>query len=308
MGNIFSPDNIGGDNINAGEISPDYITAILGRMAPFREREEDRERAFQREMLQLQQKGQLENIARQMQGRQVEQQERPMNYAYQPSISEYQRGTLGLREQELRQKGELGRGSLDIRQQLAENPELLQNIRGNQALEQIAARLLGQKEMLGTRGEQGVNLQQMRGIQGMEQIGARGTQQESLQKMRGEQRLGEIEATGGQARETQAEKPILELSPTQERARQNNAIRKLVNTRPELSQFLKANFSGGYDVIPPSSRGGPTQEQFNEINQIIFGRTEDITLKPQGTKPATVKTPVKPVVAPVKSKYKLSIQ
>jgi len=189
MGNIFSPGGEGiNNNGNSGEINPDYITAIMNRMVPFEQEKEDREFRRQKEMFQLQNKAHLDNIARQIQTKQPQQQEQQsMAVHYQPSISEYQRGTLGLREQELRQKGELGRGSLDIRRELADNPEQLQSMRGNQALEQIAARLLSQKDLLGTRGEQGIDLQQMRGTQGMEQIGARGDVQKDIQDIRGTQ-------------------------------------------------------------------------------------------------------------------------
>lgn len=278
MNQMFPTGGGFGGGSNYGEMSPDYITDVLNRVVPFVQQSEDRERDFQREMFRMQQKAHLDNIAKQMVAPQ--QREEMPQIRYQPSISEYQRGTLGLREKELEQKGELGRAGLDIRQQLADNPELLQTIRGNQALEQIAARLAGQRDIQGMRGEQATELQGMRGQQGMEQIGARGTIQKELQGTRGEQALVQIGARGAQARETQAEKPITPESATQNRVRQENVVRELKTKRPDLAPFITKDINGSF-IITPVGRNGPTQEQFNEINQKIFGYNEDITLKPE---------------------------
>lgn len=69
--------------------------------------------------------------------------------------------------------------------------------------------------------------------------------------------------------------------PTQTRVRQFNAARQLINSRPELAQFIKLGTPGANDftVTPPSTSknyftgkaSGPTPQQFKEINDAIYG-------------------------------------
>ena len=96
-------------------------------------------------------------------------------------------------------------------------------------------------------------------------------------------------------KEVQAEKPIRAELPTQTRVRQSNAVNQLVNTRPDLAKLIKSNPDGSFEVEPPSvgffGPKGPTKQQFDEINKIIFGSPE-------------VKKPVIPEKKPVVSEDK----
>jgi len=290
-------------------VNLDEITDVMNRIYPFIEKSRNAEQQFQKDMFNMQRQDQLKNIGQQMQ--QLGPSEE-MKHIYEnpPQITPFQRESLDIRKQELGQKSDIAgekadvsRGGLNVRNRLADiqefkakNPQMkfmtpkggnitaFNPLTGESIDTGIASGSLSDKERLDITGEQR-----------MEQIGATGEQQRKTTELRGEQRLGEIGAQIAGRKEVQAEKPIRAELPTQTRVRQSNAVNQLVNTRPDLAKFIKSNPDGSFEVEPPSvgffGPKGPTKQQFDEINKIIFGSPE-------------VKKPVIPEKKPVVSEDK----
>jgi len=115
----------------------------------------------------------------------------------------------------------------------------------------------------------------------MKGITARGEESRTTQEEGHEQDMDEILARGEQARTTKST-PSGSVTgkdelPTQTRVRQFNAARELLNTRPELRQFIKLGNPGSNDfqITPPSEHRlwghqGPTKEQYEEIQAAIY--------------------------------------
>jgi hypothetical protein len=130
----------------------------------------------------------------------------------------------------------------------------------------------------------------------MEQISRRGDIQKDLGTQRGNQALANIAArTAGQKdiRDTAPVKPML---PTQERVQQNIRARQLINSNPDLAQFVTVDpATGSFTVTPPSTgyfggQGGPTKEQYQQIQDAIFGAgPSSITNKPTAPKIKSIK-------------------
>jgi len=118
--------------------------------------------------------------------------------------------------------------------------------------------------------------------QALKRISATGAERRTTQEEGHEQELTEIEARGEEARSTRrtpsgAGTGKDEL-PTQTRVRQFNAARELLNTDPELKQFIKLGSPGSNDftITPPGEsrmwgHTGPTTEQYEKINAAIYG-------------------------------------
>lgn len=115
----------------------------------------------------------------------------------------------------------------------------------------------------------------------MKGIAARGSEARTTQEEGHEQDMDEILARGEQARTTKSTPSGSGTGkdelPTQTRVRQFNAARELANSRPDLKPFIKIGTPGSNDfaVTPPGENffgpTGPTKEQFEEINQAIYG-------------------------------------
>lgn len=131
----------------------------------------------------------------------------------------------------------------------------------------------------------------------LELEGTRQTGRESLLKTRGEQEMEQIGARGVEARRTQEERPEL---ATQQARQIQNKYNILINRRPELRDFVKLDPASGMPMVTPAGQKGffgrvtgPTKEQFDEINQFLFGETRKET--PPETKAETgivqMKTP-----------------
>lgn len=96
-----------------------------------------------------------------------------------------------------------------------------------------------------------------------------GVRQTGRTALEGQRQTGRVEVAGIR----NASRPEL---PTQARVREFRAARELFNSRPDLRPFIKLNTPGANDfnITPPSNsrfRSGPTPEQHDEINRIIFG-------------------------------------
>jgi len=115
------------------------------------------------------------------------------------------------------------------------------------------------------------------GKQKMEQIGAQGANARELQGIRGNQALEQI------GKRVQGAKDVKSISsfhgelPTQTKVRQANTARELINTRPELGQFIHMNTDGTFTVDAPSEgtfgHSGPTLEQYTAIRSALYPTT-----------------------------------
>ena len=139
----------------------------------------------------------------------------------------------------------------------------------------------------------------------LERISATGEQARQTEDVRQTGRLEAIGARGTQARETRATPAggtgKAEL-PTQTRIRQFNAAREIMNSRPDLAKFIKLGTPGANDfkVTPPGQNfwgepNGPSKEQANEINRLIYGTGTTASHAPTSA--------AKPPVAPPGWKY-----
>lgn len=113
--------------------------------------------------------------------------------------------------------------------------------------------------------------------------GVRQTGRKEIQEMRGQQDKDEI-------KERARLKGEEELLPTQQIKQAQHKYNILINRKPELRDFVELDASG-MPIIEPPGKGffgratGPTPEQFEEINQFIFGTTDK--------KPTKTETPPK---------------
>lgn len=229
-------------------------------------------------------------------GRQISQQipqRQPMDVIYKPPA--FEPGTEILRQSfartspefELEKKkieaqyGYKGR-QLDIQQQRADvysfkaqNPNM-RVIIGKDGITRAIDPLTGQMQELGRTGmsdEEALRLNQQYGI---ERIEKRGEIQKDIQETRGEQALAQIRERGAVAGER-------ELLPTQQAQAAQNRYNILINKRPELRQFVTLDANGMPIIEPPGvSRfmgrpTGPTPEQFEEMNRIIFPEAKPTT-------------------------------
>jgi len=138
---------------------------------------------------------------------------------------------------------------------------------GSQQRQTEGVRQAGRESIAETRGWQVYNVPD----------GSGGTKAVKINQITGEVRdlatpTGAItRPTNGGGRSTTAE------SPAVIRTKQATSARQIVNTNPELGKWVK--FNGPYDftVTPPTTGGGlfaksgPTQQQYDQIRQLIYG-------------------------------------
>lgn len=139
------------------------------------------------------------------------------------------------------------------------------------------------------------------GKQRMEEIGARGKIQKELGIQRGEQGLANIAARTAGQKEIKSMAPEKPMLPTQERVQQNIRARQLINSNPELAEFVDVDpTTGSFTVKPPSEgyfgKSGPSPEQYQQIQDMIFGSKGDINLPKSGVpKKSGVIKSIKPI-------------
>lgn len=305
MNNIFPANGynpFGPPDMNQG-VNLDEISMLMNRAEPYIVRQQQAQRDHEIKMLGMQQQGQLSNIGQRMQTPPV-QTNKPMDVIYQPNDPlAMKKRELDLKERDLTQKGELGRGNLDIKQQIAnlripesEKLALLQKY----GLEKISATTEGRNET--------ENLRQT----GRETLlDTRGNQNKIIQNVRGNQQLANI-AVQVAGRNAVTDKNILArtdaaklkadakenepMAPNLVRVAENNAARQLANTRPDLAQFIVPNEMGSYDIKPS---GDPVID--DTIRAALYGK-KDVKLSSNTKKSDTKKVEVKP------SKYKVTVK
>lgn len=171
----------------------------------------------------------------------------------------------GFKFQELAQKNNLAnqgldikRGDQDIRQQRANVYEFKSKNPNMHIVLPKGGNVLAINPQTGEAVDSGIptgslsdedriNLQ---GTNNMNAIKERGSQNMNAIKERGSQNIKSIDERGSQNRQTQNEKPEKSMVPSQERTQQNNAARKLVNTRPDLAEFVTFDQQGNFSIDP----------------------------------------------------------
>ena len=127
----------------------------------------------------------------------------------------------------------------------------------------------------------------------LEAIGATGDQSRETERLRQEGRLEVVGAQGNETRRTQAEGDS-RLLPTQEAKQYQNKYNILINRRPEFRDFISLDENGMPIVREPStsrfSFNRPTKQQFDEINQEIFGSVKGPATTSGVTPPIVEKT------------------
>lgn len=123
--------------------------------------------------------------------------------------------------------------------------------------------------------------QELIGGQRMEQIGAQGANQRQLQEMRGSQAIEQIGARILGQQEVNAARPMM---PSQIGNEQENRIRQVMLTRPELAQYIVMDSSGR----PSISQDAPITA-ISEIQRAVYGNSPEILDK--SGKPTDVKLP-----------------
>lgn len=321
-------------------INLDEISALIGRINPGIQANKDADLNRQKSLMGFQHAlntpggmnapmgtpmeqngGQLNNIANNVA------QNKPMNtvYDHRPELA---KAGLELKQNALEQKGELGGRALDIkqgdqgiRQQRANiydykskhpDKKFVAQKGGNFFYEDpasgqmvdtgIPSGSVSDAERMKITGEQQTNLQRMKGEQGV-----------NLQNIKGSQVLSNIAANVAGKKDVQQQKfnltPEKEMLPTQTRVDQNLKARELINSKPELAQFVKIDpANGSFEITPPGtsffgSPTGPSKEQYDAIQSHIYG-TGTPTVPKKSTKPEVKKT----TAEVPKSKYAVTIK
>lgn len=201
-------------------------------------------------------------------------QEEQMNWAKQQADDKQMLALLGLQQKgdELAQKGEIAKGELGVKQQLAD----IQKFKAeNPNLKVIEAngKILGVNPFSGETVKDFGSSGKLSDAQKLE-----------IQKQNA---LDEIAARGDQARLTQSNKPATAISPEQRKADISNKYDIIKNTRPDLAQFISIDPTTNKPMIDPSNA---TQEQLNELTNLIYGRSSDINLPSESKSNTTKKT------------------
>ena len=311
-------------DLSAGQVD---ASGIISQIMRARQSEREDERNWQNRqetMRRSWQQPQLQNIGNQMQ------QQGP-NVIYKPdpnsAIDQQVRNMLNppIKEKELAlradiqaQKTGISQQNVNINQQKANIAKFKSENPGLKVIATKGGNVTFYNPMTGETQDSGVPTGtltekeriDLTGEQRMEEIGARGTETRKNQELRGQQRLGEIGAsiTGRkEIAEMQGQKPML---PTQQRVDQQNKVREITNTRPELAKFITTAPDGSFQVTPPGQTDffgnptGPSLAQFAEINKAVFGEKKPTTT-PKSTTPA--KAPAK-TTTPKASKYAVTIE
>lgn len=135
--------------------------------------------------------------------------------------------------------------------------------RGRQARELETAKQAGRETIAETRGWKVYNVPAPEG----------GQKAVKINEITGEVR--DLETVTGPVRKPTAGRTD-ELMPTQVRVGQLNKARELKNTRPDLGKFIRI-IGNEFEIDSPSigvfgGARGPTKQQYDEINQAIYGK------------------------------------
>lgn len=306
MNSIFPSD--GGTPFGMPDLSQGQMNAsgLIRQILPIIQSEKEKERQFQREMRQpvLQNPteylpmgggGNLNNIGSSMKNP-------DMKYVWDRSneITPYQKESLAVQKASLASRDAIGKGGLDIKEKNADTA-----VRRAQLQEKIATGRASDAEKhefrmleINERGDIGSRQIGERGDITSGQIGERGDIQKELTGMRGQQQLTNIGANIAGRKELQDTRlsTIKPISPSQQGNLQENAVREMMVSRPDLGQFIEQDTNGQFRIKPNT----PLNE-LSMIKSIIYP-TGDVNLPSSGTSASTIK---KPTTA---SKYQIAIE
>lgn len=205
--------------------------------------------------------------------------------------TEYQRGQLGLRQQQLEQQRETANRKLND----TERNTLIREIREDKNL--------SDEDKIRLQGDVNSGLITHRGQIESSHITKRGEQQRETEELRqtGRETLEDTRARHSkELAETQSNlPPRTSQLPSQQIIEQQRKYNILINRRPELKEFIQLDPNSdnmpvimkpseartGVSKIFGSTTKGPTKEQWEEMNNFIFGSPSDsITSKETETK------------------------
>jgi hypothetical protein len=176
------------------------------------------------------------------------------------------------------------------------------------SLTELAKMNLQNEQRLGQIGAQGANAQT---LENMKQTGREGIAETRGWQIYnipdkdnpGQQKAVKINAITGEVKDINAgpvSKPTTGAGgrgelPTQTRIRQFTKAREIVNSRPDLAKFIKLGSPGANDftITAPGENffgsTGPTQQQYNEVQQLIYGGAPIASHEPTGSGTIRVK-------------------
>lgn len=259
---------------------------------------------------------QLNNIGQQMLGRNEGEgiqpsmeQERPMNVVFKDQISPLDQAKLDQRRAELEGRQDLGKSNLGIkrdevgikRDQLAINDFKSKNP-GMKIESQKGGNFFAINPITGETKDLGINtgtwsdeeVSNAKGQQALEQIGARGGEDRNTEGVRqtgrvalaGVNNAASMERTKqqGQNAIVTKETPSGNLNSREEISRAQLNYNKLINANPKYRNFVKLDANGMPQIVEPKSSSwggyggptGPTQTEYDEINNTIFGTNKPV--------------------------------
>jgi hypothetical protein len=206
-------------------------------------------------------------------------------------ISAKDRANLDLKRQDIQRKQDYGeqnldikRGGQDIQQQRTDILDFKARNPGMKVLTPKGGNYQFYDPIKGVTHDTGIPTGSLSredelaitGQQRMDQIGARGDIQQSLGTQRGNQALANIAARTAGQKDIRNTAPVKPMLPTQERVQQNIRARQLINSNPDLAQFVTVDpTTGSFNITPPSEgytgHSGPTDEQYQRIQEAIYG-------------------------------------
>lgn len=324
-GNLLGPPDMNGGGINVGDVISQIMQAReTGKMND--ENRQYRMLNFQNDMNKRNNAPKppsaLESIAGGMSGK-------PMNTVVQypdddrrnsMRMTDYQRAMVENDKAKLAQSAQLA-GLKDqnqdadrmIRQQRADTYSNMHDLSDAEKLEiinrarrgDIEARGMIEAGLLETRGRQAMDRQN---DQQMFDAGMAGVNQQNA--------LARIAAeVAGRNNNADYKSGLSDVAnPNFDRTANWNKAQQIINTRPELAPFITLGEGGQFNIQAPGtnfwgSATGPTKDQYDELNRIIYGNPAPLPTPPKKPTSTTLPankntdTTVKPT-----SKYKVTIE
>ena len=94
-----------------------------------------------------------------------------------------------------------------------------------------------------------------------------------MQTTRGNQALQQIGARIQGQKDLQGSKPATALLPSQQKVNLQNVAGEIVNSSPELAEFITRNSDGTITVSPPGGYGGPSLAQYAQIQEKLYPKS-----------------------------------
>lgn len=324
-GNLLGPPDFSGGGINAGD--------IIGQIMSAREDAKRLDENRQYRMMQFQNDMNRRN-------KMIDQKEAdrramfPQNTAvrwpdeergsarmtdYQAAQVANDKAKLALQRELAGQKDQNVDADRAIRQQRADTYSTMHDLSDAEKLEIVNRARRGDIE---ARGMIEAGLLDKRNNAAMDRQNDQQMFQSGMAGVQGQQRLAEIAARVAGEKEVAGYKSGLpgNTNPNFERTGDWNNAQKIINSRPDLAPFVTLGAGGQFNITAPGtnfwgSSTGPTKDQYDELNSLIYGKPKPLPNVPTGSKPTTETLPAKPntplTTTPLttpSSKYKVTIK